>query len=116
MIHILESYIKDHWPAFLSRQVSSSYYDLRQLFIVTTGLSGETGELVEHFKKHVRDGTPIDRKKVRLEFGDVLHYLTRLANMYDFDMREIIEANMDKLDKRRAERGSTDKMGHEEVR
>lgn len=50
------------------------------LFVACAGLIGETGEIAEHVKKHVRDGV-LDREKLRLELGDVMFYLTRLTHV-----------------------------------
>ncbi len=103
-----ENYIDHHWPIYTGN--IDSTHDLAQLYVVTAGLHGECGELVEHFKKHVRDGTHVagpsgrakrgelDRDKVRLEFGDALHYLVRLARMHGFTVTEIIDANIAKLE------------------
>lgn len=65
------------------------------------GLVGEAGEVAEKTKKVLRDGTPMDRELLKLELGDVLWYLTRLCDEYGFTLREVAQANADKLDSRR---------------
>jgi NTP pyrophosphatase (non-canonical NTP hydrolase) len=106
-IERLERYVQGLWPGYNPGETLRSpncFDDLRQLFIVVTGLGGETGELLEHFKKQVRNYagavTPLDRAAVVLEFGDVLHYLTQLANMHGITMAEIVDANIRKLNAR----------------
>lgn len=71
------------------------------------GLSGETGETVERIKKICRKGpgqvwTPEDRDYLILELGDILWYTTRIANILGVDLDEVIERNIEKLDKRKA--------------
>jgi NTP pyrophosphatase (non-canonical NTP hydrolase) len=106
-IERLERYVKGLWPGYNPGETLRSpncFDDLRQLFIVVTGLGGETGELLEHFKKQVRNYAgvvnPLDRAAIVLEFGDVLHYLTQLANMHGITMAEIVDANIRKLNAR----------------
>lgn len=67
------------------------------------GLAGEAGEVIEHVKKYARGDYDIENKKreILLEMGDVLWYLTRLANDFGFSLEQIIEANVDKLIDRR---------------
>lgn len=72
------------------------------------GLAGETGEVIEIVKKLVRDSdsevTDEIRTNVKLELGDVLWYMVRLANDFDISLEEIIEANVEKLTTRYPER------------
>lgn len=74
----------------------------RSLFIATAGFAGETGELIEHLKKLVRNGT-LDRQALLLEMGDAHFYLTFLAGYFGFTMEQIEQANKAKLTARRAE-------------
>jgi NTP pyrophosphatase (non-canonical NTP hydrolase) len=77
---------------------------LRQLYIMATGLAGETGEVMEHLKKHVRDGK-LDVDALALELGDVLYYLTRIGQEFGLSLADIQERNQLKLIARR-HRGS----------
>lgn len=74
--------------------------ELRQLYIMSAGLAGETGEVLEHLKKHVRDGV-LDRGELALELGDALYYLVRIATWHGFTLAEIQERNIAKLEHRR---------------
>lgn len=77
---------------------------MKDVAIMSLGLAGETGEVVEYLKKYIRDGvSPIDVEKRTAfiyELGDVLHYLTRIAGEFDISMDEIIDANIFKLENR----------------
>lgn len=88
------------------------------------GLSDEAGEVTGKIKKFYRD-TPIREGKdlpvledapelktmIKKELGDVLWYLTALANELGLSLEEIMEANYEKLMKRMEQdtiRGSGD--------
>ena len=67
------------------------------------GLAGEAGEVVDLYKKlwftpsRVRENF---EEELLLELGDVLYYLDRIAEANGFDLADIMEANINKLEKR----------------
>lgn len=65
------------------------------------GLGGETGEVLEHLKKIVRDNdgviTDERRDAVFKELGDVIWYLGRLCTEFGFTFSDVAEANIAKL-------------------
>lgn len=89
------------------------------------GLIGEVGELAEKFKKFERDIAPLQnlneqftqsnsigdwqiyeyinneqRQLIKKEFGDIFWYACVLADMLEFDVDDILQTNVDKLNKR----------------
>lgn len=72
----------------------------------TMGLCGEAGEVAEKMKKLFRDKggvvTEEFKQDVKKELGDVVWYVTALAKELDLTLEEILEANYEKLMKRRA--------------
>tara|TARA_E500000318_G_scaffold111139_1_gene128643 strand:- start:676 stop:993 length:318 start_codon:yes stop_codon:yes gene_type:complete len=68
------------------------------------GLVGEAGEVAEKVKKQYRDHTRVTSESIQAELGDVLFYVTALANMYGSNLEEIARINLKKLNDR-AERG-----------
>tara|TARA_R110000803_G_scaffold31470_6_gene70194 strand:+ start:101 stop:457 length:357 start_codon:yes stop_codon:yes gene_type:complete len=76
----------------------------KRLFENTLGLAGEMGEVAEKIKKYHRDGTKINQKEIIKELGDVVFYVTALANYFYSNLPEVLETNMDKLNSR-AKRG-----------
>ena len=70
----------------------------------TLGLIGEAGEVAEKIKKMLRDSTKVSPDELVKELGDVVFYVTALANYFNSDLTEVLQANMDKLNSR-ARRG-----------
>lgn len=64
------------------------------------GLAGESGEVVDHIKKHVFHGHELNLGEVRNELGDVLHYATGLATMCGLSLEDVASYNIRKLNKR----------------
>lgn len=77
------------------------------------GLQGEVGELSEKLKKYFRDNDyevtiedavtelPAElRYAMALECSDVLWYITAVASDLGYDLEEIAELNIEKLDSR----------------
>jgi NTP pyrophosphatase (non-canonical NTP hydrolase) len=60
------------------------------------GLAGEVGELVNEFKKYLRDGAAHVRFRDRLaeELGDVLWYVADTATKFELSLSEIAEQNL----------------------
>ena len=60
------------------------------------GLMNEAGEVGGAFKKEIRDH--VDNTDLIIdEMGDVLWYLTRLCDVYDIKISELMMNNIDKL-------------------
>lgn len=79
----------------------------RNLAIAALGLAGETGEVIEHFKKHIRDGKPLDGNiELIYELGDVLHYWLRLCELANADPLVVMAYNVEKLKARDAAKGT----------
>ena len=64
------------------------------------GASGEVGELVDAIKKHVFYNKPLDKENVVEELGDAIFYLQSIMNTINISKEDVIEHNMDKLNKR----------------
>jgi NTP pyrophosphatase (non-canonical NTP hydrolase) len=80
--------------------------DDKRLLIYIMGLSGETGEVSEKFKKMYRDAGGVMssefKEDVKKELGDVLWYVSSIAHELGFTLEEIAEANINKIESRRA--------------
>lgn len=98
-----------------TRKVDCEQDGVRELAVMALGLSGEIGEVVgeivvhgshitERIKKEIRGDGDLDRSKLKLELGDVLHYLCRIASHYEIGMQDVMRANVDKIEARRGKR------------
>lgn len=64
------------------------------------GLAGEAGELIELIKKKLHHNHDVDVDDIKKELGDVLHYLSGLATIFDISLEDVATANIEKLRKR----------------
>ena len=64
------------------------------------GLTGEAGEVADIIKKHIFHGHAIDMDDLVKELGDVLWYVSQLADVLEVDLSEVASQNIDKLKKR----------------
>ncbi len=69
----------------------------KQLNNMLLGISGETGETIDLFKKHLYQGHRLDNTKVSLEIGDIMFYLTNLCTLLEINMEDVLEINVHKL-------------------
>lgn len=96
---VFEGYVESNFGLAKNGSVDRTYA------IMIAGAAGETGEVLEHVKKVIRDNdanfdTYPKREEALLEFGDAFHYLTRLYRLFGFTYEQIVQANMKKLDER----------------
>jgi len=64
------------------------------------GLSGETGELNDHIKKHIFHGHDLDIDYVVKELGDIMWYVANMAHEVDRSLESVADTNIDKLKNR----------------
>jgi len=69
------------------------------------GVAGESGEMMECIKKHLRGDYDLEevRRRALKEIGDTLYYLAVCAHELGMDLDEVAEHNIAKLAKRKAE-------------
>ncbi|RZK12940.1 MAG: nucleotide pyrophosphohydrolase [Flavobacterium sp.] len=72
------------------------------LLISLLGISGEAGELLSIYKKHLRDGESFTtfNNSVIEELGDILWYLASTATKYGISLEQIAQENLEKTYKR----------------
>jgi len=66
----------------------------------TIGLVAEGGEVADIIKKVLFHGHELDKEGLTNELGDVLWYLTQVADAFNISLEEIANANIQKLFKR----------------
>ena len=74
------------------------YPDECKVVYPALGLCGEAGEVAEKVKKNIRDGKSLDG--VGLELGDVLWYISALADDLGVTLEEVAKTNIEKLQSR----------------
>lgn len=86
------------YPEFVDKRCGTIGRDRE--FLGPMGLCGESGEVMELFKKSLTNQKPVDRDELLLEMGDVFWYLTLMMIDHGFSLSDICNANMEKLRKR----------------
>ena len=85
------------------------YPNDRDIKYLALALGGEVGEAQDKVKKVIRDkGGRFERKNldaIALELGDALFYMSLLAHAINYDLSEIAQMNIDKINGR-MERGT----------
>ena len=64
------------------------------------GLAGESGQLVDLVKNYTFKGHPLDRDDLIHEMGDVLWYLSQVAEWADIPFEEVAQKNIETLNER----------------
>ena len=71
-----------------------------ELSMMSLGIAGEAGEVLEPIKKHLYHGKDLDLEKMKLELGDLLWYIHGLTTLLGFTLEEVIESNITKIEDR----------------
>lgn len=64
------------------------------------GLNGEAGECADILKKHLFQGHNLDKEHLAKELGDTAWYLAVTAHAIGYDLDEVFEMNIAKLQER----------------
>ena len=93
---------------FKNYQEQSSRTDGGNLTAHFLGLGGESGEVLELFKKHIGHGHELNLTKLEKELGDVLWYISAIATGLDLSLEDIAIANIAKLEARYPDKFSSE--------
>ena len=78
----------------------------RNAIYPTLGLVGEAGEVADKVKKILRDKEGVfdkdSKDAIKFELGDVLWYISQLSSELGFELEEVANANIQKLDSRKS--------------
>lgn len=64
---------------------------------MATGIAGESGEIIDHLKKHFFQGHDLDTNHIQEEIGDLMYYIAGLTKELGLDLETILELNDAKL-------------------
>mgnify|MGYP000877804100 CR=1 FL=1 len=95
---MLDRYQKGATKTFKEHEPLDAYQ--ARLLNWAIGLSGETGEVSELLKHHIYANETLDKMELAKEIGDVLWYLTAIAETTGINMVDIAELNLSKLNHR----------------
>ena len=75
-------------------------YDLGGILNACLGLSGEVGEFNDMIKKWIFHEKELDVDHLEKECGDILWYIALMCNSFGWNMDEVMQMNIDKLQAR----------------
>ena len=95
-----------HKKAIATLTDNYAYGDISpQLMGMVLGLAGESGEVLEKFKKLLRDKQGVlgeeDKQEIVKELGDILWYVNSVAHLLGSSLDEAARKNNDKLASRK---------------
>lgn len=64
------------------------------------GMQTEVAEIADVYKKYMAYGKELDLVNVKEEIGDVAWYLANICNLHGWDLRDILDTNIKKLQAR----------------
>jgi NTP pyrophosphatase (non-canonical NTP hydrolase) len=79
------------------------------------GISTESGEIVDVFKKHLAYSKEIDYINIKEEIGDLMFYIVNMCNINGWDLREILDTNIAKLEARYPEKFTEEQAIHRDL-
>ena len=83
--------------------------DLENDIHMVLGMQTEAAELADVFKKNLAYNKNIDWINVKEEVGDLMWYIANLCNLHNWDLRDIMQTNIFKLQARYPDKFSDDK-------
>jgi NTP pyrophosphatase (non-canonical NTP hydrolase) len=73
--------------------------DIKSLILPLLGLAGESGSLLTHYKRYLRDGEAytIFRDRISEELGDILWNVANIATKTGLNLDEVAKLNLEKI-------------------
>ncbi len=80
-------------------QMPLTHEDIKALMLPLLGLAGETGSLLTHYKRYLRDGEGYGffRQRISEELGDILWNVANIATKTNLNLEEVAERNLAKI-------------------
>lgn len=96
----------------LKKHQDDDHRDIAGLLFACLGMSGELGEFIELVKKWIFHEKDLDEEHLKKEMGDFLWYVALVCNSMGWDLNDIMDLNIRKLEKRYPEGFDLDKCNH----
>jgi NTP pyrophosphatase (non-canonical NTP hydrolase) len=90
----------EQYQEFASRTLNPNLNIQDRIIEACFGITGESGELIDHVKKHLFHKHEINKTYIEKEIGDILWYISSLASVLNLSFQDIAEININKLYKR----------------
>lgn len=90
-------FINRNYPLPYSADRRERAYHMADRLEAAIGLAGETGEVLELFKKECFYGQHLDTTKLTKELGDVFHYFSRVCHLNHISINAIIQTHEEKM-------------------
>lgn len=91
------AFMKYAEQGFNENQTGNHHLDVLHCAV---GMSGESGEVLDHIKKHIFHGKKISKTDMIDEIGDTIWYMFNLMRLYGISFSKVLKANKIKLDTR----------------
>ena len=82
------------------RTLNNSLSEKEQLANMIIGAICEFSEAGDSIKKYLFQGHELDKKHIEEELGDTMFYICNLATLLNISMENVLEQNVEKLNKR----------------
>lgn len=86
-----------------------------QILNSALGMCGEAGEFADLIKKHTFQGHNLDVNHIKKELGDVCWYVALACTVFNLELDDVMQTNIDKLKARYPEGFSVEKSEHREA-
>lgn len=90
----------NEYQSFAAQGIHDATLEREPIVGFALGLAGEAGEVVDDIKKRIFHGREVPMEHTAEELGDVLWYVANIATQCGFSLDDIIQQNVDKLQKR----------------
>jgi NTP pyrophosphatase (non-canonical NTP hydrolase) len=80
------------------------------------GMVTEAGEFADVYKKSLAYNKPIDYVNLKEELGDLLWYIANFCNLQGWNMSDVMETNIKKLELRFPEKFTQDKAINRDIK
>ncbi len=92
---------------------ATEHEDIIKLALI--GMAGELGEIAEPLKKYLWGDHSFARSDLKNEIGDLLWYLATLCNTFNIDLEQVMQLNIEKLQRRYPDGFSAEMSQHRKV-
>jgi NTP pyrophosphatase (non-canonical NTP hydrolase) len=99
----------------VKRTMNKSLGEKQALSMLSMGIAGESGELIDMLKKSLYHDHELNIHEVIKEVGDIMWYIANLCNELNLDLSQILDINIEKLLKRYPDGFDTKKSINREV-